>query len=54
MKTWIGSKWPIIFVLFVFVMAAGCSDAKKGAENAVGANRKKNLQSVFTFCVKKT
>ena len=45
MKTWIGSKWPIIFVLFVFVMAAGCSDAKKGSETAVGANSVESLDA---------
>ena len=39
MKTKIGKNWPVIFVLFVFILFAGCSDdGKKDAASAVGAN----------------
>ena len=39
MKTKIGKNWPVIFVLFVLVVFAGCSnDGKKDAASAVGAN----------------
>lgn len=42
MKTRISKSWQIIFVLFIIIMAFGCSDSGKKDSTAVGAN---NIQS---------
>jgi peptidyl-prolyl cis-trans isomerase C len=42
MKTIISKSWQIIFVLFIIIMAFGCSDSGKKESTAVGAN---NIQS---------
>ncbi|MFA5323111.1 MAG: peptidylprolyl isomerase [Smithella sp.] len=48
MKTQISRNWPVIFVLFVFVLIAGCSDnGKKNANPVAAANNIDGAVSVL-------